>query len=48
MEIDRARQLIREHSPIAADEIELLGAGIPFLLAVRRLQDALYDIELNA
>jgi hypothetical protein len=27
MEIDRARQLIREHSPLAADEIELLGAG---------------------
>jgi aminoglycoside 2''-phosphotransferase len=27
MEIDRARQLVRESSPLAADEVELLGAG---------------------
>jgi aminoglycoside 2''-phosphotransferase len=27
MEIDGARQLIREHSPLTADELELLGAG---------------------
>src|SRR3954454_8315449 len=27
MDLDRARQLIREFSPLAADTVELLGAG---------------------
>jgi hypothetical protein len=48
IDVDRARQLIRRLSPLAADRIELLGAGtragIPFLLTVRWLQDALHVI----